>query len=108
VERWQIVNIASEDHNFHVHQTKFSLLSRDVINGRIVEHRGGVLHDNVPIPHADGECESVDDWRAGKCVAKPMELEIPFTVAGDFAYHCHIGEHSDEGMMARIRVRANK
>ena len=108
VERWQIVNIASEDHNFHVHQTKFSLLSRDVVNGRIVEHRGGVLHDNVPIPHADGECESVDDWRAGKCVAHPMELEIPFTVAGDFAYHCHIGEHSDEGMMARIRVRANK
>ena len=107
-ERWQIVNIASEDHNFHVHQTKFSLLTRDVVDKRVVERRGGVLHDNVPIPHADGECESVDDWRAGLCVVHPMELEIPFTVAGDFAYHCHIGEHADEGMMARIRVRANK
>jgi hypothetical protein len=108
IERWEIVNIAAEDHNFHVHQTKFSLLSRDVVGGRIVEHGGGVLHDNVPIPHADGDCESVDDWRAGKCVARPMLLEIPFTVAGDFAYHCHIGEHSEEGMMARIRVRANR
>lgn len=108
IERWEIVNIAAEDHNFHVHQTKFSLLSRDVVGGRVVLHRGGVLHDNVPIPHADGDCESVDDWRAGKCVVKPMLLEIPFTVAGDFAYHCHIGEHSEEGMMARIRVRANK
>ncbi len=108
-ERWEIVNIAAEDHNFHVHQTKFRLLTRDVVGkGRVVERAGGVLHDNVPIPHADGDCESVDDWRAGKCVAHPMQLEIPFTVAGDFAYHCHIGEHSDEGMMARIRVRATK
>ena len=109
VEQWEIVNIASEDHNFHVHQTKFSLLSRDVVGGgRIVERRGGVLHDNVPIPHADGECETVADWRAGLCVAHPMLLEIPFTVAGDFVYHCHIGEHVDEGMMARMRVRASK
>lgn len=66
IERWQVVNIAAEDHNFHVHQTKFSLLSRDTVGGRVVEHRGGVLHDNVPIPHADGTCESVDDWRAGR------------------------------------------
>ena len=108
VERWQIVNIVQEDHNFHMHQTKFSLLSRDVVGGRVVEHRGGVLHDNVPVPHADGLCRSVDEWRAGKCVAHPVELEIPFTVAGDFSYHCHIGEHTDDGMMARIRVRADK
>jgi L-ascorbate oxidase len=107
-ERWEIINIASEDHNFHVHQTKFSLLTRDVVDGRITDRRGGVLHDNVPIPHADGECESVADWRAGKCVVHPMQLEIPFSVAGDFAYHCHIGEHVDEGMMARIRVRAGQ
>lgn len=106
-ERWEIINIASENHNFHVHQTKFSLLTRDKVSGHVVEHRGGVLHDNVPIPHANGECESVADWRAGKCTVHPMLLEIPFTVAGDFAYHCHIGEHSDEGMMARIRIRAN-
>jgi len=46
--------------------------------------------------------------RAGLCVAHPMLLEIPFTVAGDFVYHCHIGEHVDEGMMARMRVRASK
>ena len=107
-ERWQIVNIVEEDHNFHMHQTKFSLLSRDVVDGRVVEHRGGVLHDNVPVPHADGLCRSVDEWRLGKCITHPVELEIPFSVAGDYAYHCHIGEHVDDGMMARIRVRSNK
>ena len=63
VERWEIVNIAAEDHNFHVHQVKFSLLSRDVVDGHIVEHRGGVLHDNVPIPHADGGLAS--RWPTG-------------------------------------------
>jgi FtsP/CotA-like multicopper oxidase with cupredoxin domain len=108
VERWQVVNIASEDHNFHMHQTKFSLLSRDAVGGGTVPHRGGVMHDSVPVPHADGLCRSVDEWRAGNCVAHPVELEIPFTVAGDFAYHCHIGEHADDGMMARIRVRPGK
>src|SRR5262249_3307082 len=107
-EHWQIINIVEEDHNFHMHQTKFTLLSRDVVEGHIVLHRGGGLHDNVPIPHADGLCRSVDEWRVGKCVAHPVELEIPFSIAGDFAYHCHIGEHVDDGMMARIRVRANK
>lgn len=108
VERWEMVNIAAEDHNFHMHQVKFSLLSRDRISGRLVPHRGGVLHDNVPVPHAQGDCESVSDWRAGRCTAYPITVEIPFTVAGDFSYHCHLGEHSDSGMMARIRVRATK
>jgi FtsP/CotA-like multicopper oxidase with cupredoxin domain len=35
----------------------------------------------------------------------PSTVEIPFTIAGDFVYHCHILEHEDGGMMARIRVR---
>jgi Multicopper oxidase len=29
----------------------------------------------------------------------------PIYVAGDYVFHCHIGEHTDGGMMARIRVR---
>jgi FtsP/CotA-like multicopper oxidase with cupredoxin domain len=31
-------------------------------------------------------------------------VEIPFAVAGDFVYHCHILEHEDGGMMAAVRV----
>jgi hypothetical protein len=33
---------------------------------------------------------------------------IPFAQVGDFIYHCHIGEHQDGGMMAHIRVIANR
>ncbi len=28
-ERWQLVNVATEDHNFHIHQTKFHVVSQD-------------------------------------------------------------------------------
>jgi FtsP/CotA-like multicopper oxidase with cupredoxin domain len=103
-ERWQLVNLAAEDHNFHMHQARFFLLTRDRVDGTTTRRRG-ILHDNVPVRHADGLCESVADWRAGKCTAHPVEVEIPFVVAGDYVYHCHILEHEDGGMMARIRVR---
>jgi FtsP/CotA-like multicopper oxidase with cupredoxin domain len=107
-ERWQLINLAGEDHNFHMHQTKFALLTRDETEGTVTPRNllgHGVLHDNVPLQHADG-CLTTEDWRLGKCTAHPVTVEIPFTVAGDYVYHCHILEHEDGGMMARIRVRA--
>jgi FtsP/CotA-like multicopper oxidase with cupredoxin domain len=33
-----------------------------------------------------------------------VRVEIPFAIAGDFVYHCHILEHEDGGMMATIHV----
>lgn len=107
-ERWELVNLAGEDHNFHLHQVHFAVLSHaeiasTALPGQIAGH--GVLMDNLPLPHADGSCATVDDWRAGKCTAHVATVEIPFTVAGDFVYHCHILEHEDGGMMAVIRVR---
>lgn len=111
-ERWQLVNIAFEDHNFHIHQTKFSVLTPDLLSsdGNSVlpgkNANGAILHDNLPLQHADGgPCISVDDWRNGVCTAHPVVVDIPFSIAGDFVYHCHILEHEDGGMMARIRVR---
>jgi FtsP/CotA-like multicopper oxidase with cupredoxin domain len=110
MERWQLVNLANEDHNFHVHQTHFRVLSAAEVAGTAVPGAilgDGVMLDNVPLSHADGVCNSVQDWRNAACTAHPAVVEIPFTVAGDFVYHCHILEHEDGGMMARIRVRAN-
>ncbi len=111
-EHWQLVNISGEDHNFHIHQTKFAVLTPDVLSsdGNSVlpgkNADGLILHDNLPLQHADGgTCNSVDDWRNGVCTAHPVVVDIPFAIAGDFVYHCHILEHEDGGMMARIRVR---
>jgi FtsP/CotA-like multicopper oxidase with cupredoxin domain len=116
-ERWQIVNVATEDHNFHIHQVKFRVLTQDELGGTILPKQvlgKGVMLDNFPLPHANGTCGNnppsdpsnpIADWRNGACSSPPITIEIPFAIAGDFVYHCHILEHEDGGMMARIRVR---
>ncbi len=119
-ERWQLVNVATEDHNFHIHQTKFRLLTQDELAGAIATNSPngkGIEFDNIPLPHANGVCGSnppddlsnpIADWRAGLCKSQPMTVEIPFAVAGRFVYHCHILEHEDGGMMAVIQVIPSK
>jgi L-ascorbate oxidase len=99
-ERWQLVNVAGEDHNFHIHQTKFRVLASGA-----GDTETGALVDNVPVPHGSDGCDgSVATWRTGACRVKPVSVEIPFSQVGDFVYHCHILEHEDGGMMAHIRV----
>jgi L-ascorbate oxidase len=84
-EIWQLVNNADEDHNFHIHQTRFQVLA----SGQSGPAAGTILQDNVPVPHNGSVRVSV--------TFHPNAL-------GDFVYHCHILEHEDGGMMARIRV----
>ena len=108
VERWELVNLAGEDHNFHIHQVHFSVLSAAEVASTALPDKIGahaVMMDNLPLAHADGTCNTVDDWRNGVCTAHVATVEIPFAIAGDFVYHCHILEHEDGGMMAVIRVR---
>ena len=111
-ETWMLVNLAGEDHNFHVHQTRFSVVATQsdgetsippVVNGK------PVLLDNVPVPHGTGDsCDgTVGPWLAGTCKPGIVTVSIPFTEVGDFVYHCHILEHEDGGMMAKITVVPN-
>ena len=68
-----------------------------------------MLHDNVPLPRAANtdSCDgTVEAFQAGLCRPTPVVVEIPFHEIGDFVFHCHILEHEDGGMMARIRVVA--
>ena len=117
-ERWELVNLAGEDHNFHIHQTKFRVVSMPAQDGTVVPGKvegTTVRLDNVPVLHATGGsnpnspggCAGPDEWKSGVCKSTPTVVDIPFYVAGDFVYHCHILEHEDCGMMARIRVLAN-
>ena len=93
VETWVVFNAADEYHNFHVHQSKFSVLetSAGTGTGRVVGST--VLHDNFPIPPRG--------W---------IKIQVQFSneVAGRFVYHCHILEHEDKGMMSIMEVVAHK
>ena len=102
-ERWELVNVAAEDHNFHVHQTRFRVLPLNAPKG----DASGVM-DNVPVLHGGPGCDgSIASFKRGACTVAPVHVEIPFSEIGDFVYHCHILEHEDGGMMAHIRVVAH-
>ncbi len=60
------------------------------------------INDQV-MNNQNGVC-SVEQWRNGSCASQTVTLDIPFSQIGDFVYHCHILEHEDGGMMAKITV----
>lgn len=107
-EVWELINVTGEDHNFHIHQTRFSLLTSGPTQPNRIDETA-VLQDNVPVLRAadvsgcDGRVQS---FASGACKPTVVRVSIPFTQIGDFVFHCHILEHEDGGMMARIRVVA--
>jgi hypothetical protein len=107
-ENWILVNLAREDHNFHIHQTRFSLTSIWKDGDNVIPEKvagNPVLLDNVPLPSGGDGCDgTVDAWISGACKPTFVTVSIPFHEVGDFVYHCHILEHEDGGMMAKITV----
>jgi plastocyanin len=119
-ETWELVQLSTENHNFHVHQTRFrtveatapansplALALNTSVGGGMIEDNIalGVSTPNIPdvMDKQNGVC-SIDQWRNGQCTSKPVVVDIPFSQLGEFVYHCHILEHEDGGMMAKIKV----
>ena len=119
-EVWEIINLATELHNFHIHQTKFRVVNASAPQGSLLSPNstqgGGVMEDNVPLPYAvpgplsqavripgSGSC-TIADYKAGNCAVTPVVVQIPFAMVGEFVYHCHILDHEDGGMMHAIQV----
>jgi FtsP/CotA-like multicopper oxidase with cupredoxin domain len=100
VERWIVQNIAQENHEFHMHQIHFKVLSQDNFEA----------NGSQPAPAIDGQfldMIEVPFWTGAKNVAPPqVQLLMDFTGMdiGTFVYHCHILSHEDLGMMATIQV----
>ncbi|MEM7007639.1 MAG: multicopper oxidase family protein [Thermodesulfobacteriota bacterium] len=94
VEEWRIQNISEELHVFHIHLTDFQVCE---INGKKQPFNGRQDTVNVPYMGQDpdvkgpGEVKVVIDFREPQIVGKAV-------------YHCHIGEHEDNGMMAVFEV----
>jgi FtsP/CotA-like multicopper oxidase with cupredoxin domain len=85
LELWEIVNVDTQDHVFHLHTWPFQLWRRDGVE---VAER---------------------DWRdtINLVPGERVELLVPLRdFAGRSVFHCHIAEHGDAGMMGIIEVRA--
>jgi FtsP/CotA-like multicopper oxidase with cupredoxin domain len=119
-ETWELVNLATENHNFHIHQTKFRLIDASAARNSPLAAEfdpavgAGIMEDNVPLAistpntpdvanNQNGYC-TIAQWHNGQCTSTPLVVDIPFSQLGEFVYHCHILEHEDGGMMAKIQV----
>ncbi|HEX4015023.1 MAG TPA: multicopper oxidase domain-containing protein [Candidatus Cybelea sp.] len=94
MEEWTVENVTNEIHDFHIHQIHFLVES---INGRKVEHP--YWADSVVIPH---RINNGKKSTPGKLLLL-MDFRDPI-IRGEFVFHCHILDHEDLGMMAKIRV----
>jgi FtsP/CotA-like multicopper oxidase with cupredoxin domain len=92
IEDWTLENHTQEVHAFHLHQLHFVVME---ING--VPTHDPSVRDTIVVPYWDGQ-------GAYTSVKVRIDFRDPETV-GTFLYHCHILDHEDLGMMAKIEVK---
>lgn len=86
VEEWELINNDMMDHPFHIHVNSFQVISRNDIPEKITS-----WYDTVLV-------------RRGERVT----IRIPFQdFTGKTAYHCHIFDHEDLGMMGNLLINLN-
>lgn len=91
VEDWTIENRTSEEHAFHMHQIHYLVMA---VNG--VALPTPVMQDTYEVPYWPG-------YGPYPSIKVRMDFRDP-NIAGTFVYHCHVLDHEDAGMMAKIRV----
>lgn len=82
-QHWRIINATEELHPMHIHQTHFLVYSE---NGRMIPDP--VWLDTVNVPY-------------GGFVDVIMDFTNP-VIKGMSVFHCHLLNHEDKGMMAKI------
>lgn len=98
-EDWVIENYTQELHAFHIHQLHFKVLAGvpDATQGL------GMLLDTVNVPYGAYVGSNASRRFVPGYVRLRMDFRDP-QIVGTFVYHCHILEHEDNGMMAKIAV----
>ena len=94
VEAWTLVNETDEVHAFHIHQVHFIVTAIDGVPTRTRAWRDVV--DLAPQHRVHG-----------RAVPERMTVLVDFrdpAIRGTFLFHCHLTDHEDGGMMAKIRV----
>ena len=115
VEEWTINNCSGENHSFHHHQLQFQVISK---NGVDVPFTG--WQDTVAVDYRSQDkdhpnrCRCDDQGNCFDCTCPTAEdpqgsvvVRISYQnpiIEGKAVYHCHIGEHEDNGMMQIINM----
>ncbi|MEA2721074.1 MAG: hypothetical protein QOJ39_2938, partial [Candidatus Eremiobacteraeota bacterium] len=95
VEEWTLENDSDEVHAFHIHQAHFIVAS---VNGAAEPNPHWVDTVNLT-PQGTG----VQGQVHGSQTKVLIDFRDP-AIRGTFLYHCHILDHEDGGMMAKIQV----
>jgi suppressor of ftsI len=82
-QHWRIVNRTAELHPFHIHQVHFLAYAE---NGALLPHPAWLDTVNVPV---------------GGSVDVILDFTNP-VIKGMSVFHCHLLNHEDKGMMAKI------
>ncbi len=82
-QHWQILNASAELHPMHIHQTHFLVYAE---NGKRLENPVWLDTVNVPV---------------GETVDVVMDFTNP-VIKGMSLFHCHLLNHEDKGMMAKV------
>lgn len=90
IEKWEIVNVTGEVHDFHIHQIHFAVKA---IDGVKLAHP--YWADSVVVPHQKHGVPGT--------LTLLMDFRDP-VIQGTFMFHCHILDHEDAGMMAKIQL----
>jgi FtsP/CotA-like multicopper oxidase with cupredoxin domain len=101
-EEWLVQNSTLEIHAFHMHQIHFRVIAD---SDRHSPDLGNLLDVvNVPAAPLIGDVQTGYPGTPGF-----VKLRMTFTTAdiGEFVFHCHILEHEDNGMMAKVKVVAD-
>jgi suppressor of ftsI len=94
VEEWHVVNATYEIHDFHIHQIHFLV---EAINGVKLTHP--FWRDSMIVPHRIG----IGKGSTPGTLDLLMDFRDPI-IKGEFLFHCHILDHEDQGMMAKIEA----
>ncbi len=94
VEEWTLLNKTDEVHDIHIHQVHFLVES---IGGRSVYPR--VWRDTVLVP-----VQSRDGGKTAPGIARLLVNFRDPAIRGTFVFHCHMLDHEDGGMMAKINA----
>ncbi len=106
-EQWTFINVATALHPMHIHLMRFQILSRDVYDVSGFDMKLCGTTRPIEFKEAGVVEEGEKGWKDVVRLGDAEVVEIAGTFEGGtgrYAYHCHLLEHQDVGMMRPIIV----